>query len=216
MLVWQHLEPGHQQTSHDDIIKWRHLLRYWPFVRGIHRWPVNSPHKGQWRGALMFPLICAWTNDWANHRDTGVLRCHRTHYDVTVMITLVCSGTYILILHRKSHLDVFNLMRLSGAYMCQWNGSALVMACHLFSAKPLPEPMLVYCQSNSWEQVSEKFESEFYYFHSRKCMWKYCLPKWRPVCPGGDELTHWGWVMHIFVSKLNIIASDNGLSPDRQ
>ena len=20
--------------------------RYWPFVRGIHRWPVNSPHKG--------------------------------------------------------------------------------------------------------------------------------------------------------------------------
>ena len=32
---------------------------YWPFVRGIHRSPVNSPHKGQWRGALMFSLICA-------------------------------------------------------------------------------------------------------------------------------------------------------------
>ena len=31
--------------------------RYWPFVRGIHRSPVNSPHKGQWRGALMFSLI---------------------------------------------------------------------------------------------------------------------------------------------------------------
>ena len=26
----------------------------WLFVRGIHRSPVNSPHKGQWRGALMF------------------------------------------------------------------------------------------------------------------------------------------------------------------
>ena len=26
--------------------------------------PVNSPHKGQWRGALMLPLICAWINDW--------------------------------------------------------------------------------------------------------------------------------------------------------
>ena len=32
--------------------------RYWLFVRGIHRSPVNSPHKCQWRGALMFSLIC--------------------------------------------------------------------------------------------------------------------------------------------------------------
>ena len=39
---------------HDDAIKWKHFPRYWPFVRGIHRSPVNSPHKGQWRGALMF------------------------------------------------------------------------------------------------------------------------------------------------------------------
>ena len=42
---------------HDDVIKWKHFSRYWPFVRGIHRSPVNSPHKGQWRGALMFSLI---------------------------------------------------------------------------------------------------------------------------------------------------------------
>ena len=39
---------------HDDVINWKHLLRYWPFVRGIHRPPVNSTHKGQWRRALMF------------------------------------------------------------------------------------------------------------------------------------------------------------------
>ena len=44
---------------HDDVIKWNHFPRYWPFVRGIHRSPVNSPHKGQWRGALMLSLICA-------------------------------------------------------------------------------------------------------------------------------------------------------------
>ena len=43
-----------------DVIKWKHFPRYWPFVRGIHRWPVNSPHKGKWCGALMFSLICAW------------------------------------------------------------------------------------------------------------------------------------------------------------
>ena len=49
---------------HDDVIKWKHFPRYWPFVQGIHRSSVNSPHKGQWRGALMFSLICIWINGW--------------------------------------------------------------------------------------------------------------------------------------------------------
>ena len=54
--------------SHDDVIKWKHFPRDWPFVRGIHPSPMNSPHKGQWRGALIFSLICAWMNDWVNNR----------------------------------------------------------------------------------------------------------------------------------------------------
>ena len=58
---------------------------HWPFVRGIHRSPVNSPHKGQWRGALMFSLICAWINGWVNNRESGDLRRHRTHCDVTII-----------------------------------------------------------------------------------------------------------------------------------
>ena len=44
---------------HDDVIKCDHFARYWPFVGGIHRSPVNSPHKGQWLGALMFSFTCA-------------------------------------------------------------------------------------------------------------------------------------------------------------
>ena len=32
---------------HDDVIKWKHFPRYWSFVWGIHRSPVNSPHKSQ-------------------------------------------------------------------------------------------------------------------------------------------------------------------------
>ena len=45
----------------------------------------NFPHKGHWRGALMFSLICVWINNWVNNREAGDLRCYRTHYDVTVM-----------------------------------------------------------------------------------------------------------------------------------
>ena len=56
-----------------------------PLCGGIHRSPVNSPHKGQWRGGLMFSLICAWTNAYVNNRDAGDLRRHHAHYDVIVM-----------------------------------------------------------------------------------------------------------------------------------
>ena len=42
----------------DDVTKWKHFPCYWTFVWGIHWSPVNSPHKGQWHGALMFSLIC--------------------------------------------------------------------------------------------------------------------------------------------------------------
>ena len=55
--------PRHSTSLHDDVIKWKHFPRYWPPVKGIHRWPVNSHHKGQWRGTLMFSLTCAWTNN---------------------------------------------------------------------------------------------------------------------------------------------------------
>ena len=71
--------------SHDDVIKWKYFPRYWPFERGIHRSPVNSPHKGQWRGALMFSLICTWINGRVNNREAGDLRRHRAHYDVSVI-----------------------------------------------------------------------------------------------------------------------------------
>ena len=72
------------EQIHDDVIKWKHFPRYWLFVRGIRQSPVNSPHKGQWRRALMFSLICAWINGWVNNREAGDKRRHRDHYDVIV------------------------------------------------------------------------------------------------------------------------------------
>ena len=82
VLVSYHLKL---KIIHDDVIEWKHFLRYWPFVQGIHRSPVNSPHKGQWRGALMFSLICIWINGWVNNREAGDLGRYRVHYDITVM-----------------------------------------------------------------------------------------------------------------------------------
>ena len=98
MCFWQH---KHTQVSQphclplyfwsriDDVIKWKYFPRYWFFVREIHWSPVNSPHKGQWRRALLFSLICAWINGWVNNREAGNLRRHRVHCDVIAMNRLL-------------------------------------------------------------------------------------------------------------------------------
>ena len=88
MLSWD------TDRFHDDVIKWKHFPRYWPFVREIHRSPVNFPHKGQWRGALMFSLNCARMNGWVNSREAGDLRRYRVHYDVIVMFNSIPCGHF--------------------------------------------------------------------------------------------------------------------------
>ena len=86
ILTCPHMGCGITRViMHDDVIKWKHFPRNWPFVRGIHQSPVNSPHKGQWRAALMFTLICVWINGCVNNREAGDLRRYYAHYGVTVM-----------------------------------------------------------------------------------------------------------------------------------
>ena len=84
---WWHHRLSKIQLSgfQADVIKWKHFPCYWPFVRGIHRSAVNSTHKGQWRGVLIFSLICTWINGWVNNRKAGDLRRYRAHCDVIVM-----------------------------------------------------------------------------------------------------------------------------------
>ena len=119
-----------------DATWWRHQMETFSALlalcAGNSPVPVNSPHNGQWRGALMFALICIWINDWVNIREAGDLRRHRGHFDVNVI-------TWPQWVNSSSPI---------AAYMRQWLGSALVqiMACRLFGAKPLSEPMLGYCQ----------------------------------------------------------------------
>ena len=97
-------------NDHDDVIKWKHFPRNWPFVWGIHRSPVTSLHKGQWRGALVFSLICVWINDCGNNREAGDLRRYRAHYYVIAM----CCCRIRIILGYSGH-----------CYACRYAGSLL-------------------------------------------------------------------------------------------
>ena len=103
------------------IIKWKYFPRYWPFVRGIHRSSVNSPHKGQWRGALMFSSICVGINCWPNNRDPDDLRCHQAHYEVAV----VCQSTtkHNIVKRSRYYLDLLdnrNWWIRNKLYTCIW------------------------------------------------------------------------------------------------
>ena len=82
------------KMMHDDVIKWKHFPRYWPFVRGIHRQrPVTRSFD------VFFDL--RRINGWVNKCKAGDLRRIRLHYDVTVMNAMtrkhfphaLCTGT---------------------------------------------------------------------------------------------------------------------------
>ena len=67
--------------------QWKHLPRYWPFVRGIHRSPVNYPHTKTSHAELWCFLWSApGLNGWVNSHEACDLRRHRAHHDVIVML----------------------------------------------------------------------------------------------------------------------------------
>ena len=76
--------------SHDDVIKWKHFPRYWPFVRGIH--PAQSPVRQSFD--VFFDLRPnIWLSKQSPHVQSfdvffdlhGDLKSHPAHYDVIVM-----------------------------------------------------------------------------------------------------------------------------------
>ena len=105
---------------------WRHqmetfsaLLALWA---GNSPVPVNSPHKGQWRGGLMFSLICTWINGWVNNREAGDLRRHRGHYDVNVMWTydIYRCSSRLLHWYRGNHIVTPVRVTLSASKITLW------------------------------------------------------------------------------------------------
>ena len=80
-LSWQHATfmMTHQMETFSALLA---------ICAGNSPVPVNSTHKGQWRGALVFSWICTRIDGWVNNGEAGDLRRHRAHYDVNI---LTCS-----------------------------------------------------------------------------------------------------------------------------
>ena len=105
---------------HDYVIKWRYFSRYWSFVRRIPRSPVDSPHRGQWRGVLMVSSMFAWTYGWVNSRDA--------HDDVIKWRHFPCYWPFVSGNHRSLVDSPYKGQwheTLMFSLMCAWtNGGA--------------------------------------------------------------------------------------------
>ena len=108
--------------------------------------------------------------------------------DSRVLVTRACPRIWV-----KTHLPP------SAAHMRRWTRSAMVqvMACPLFGVKPLPEPMLTYCQLDPKEQTSVKFESKYKIFRSRQSIWKCRQRNGRHFVLCGMSQPLWFWDRNI-------------------
>ena len=97
------MDRGH--GNHDDVIKWKHFPRCWPFVRGIHRSPVTGT-KASDAKLWCFLWSAPEKTGWVNNLEAGDLRRHRAHYDVTVMI-MITMTTWKITNYYKVHLNSF-------------------------------------------------------------------------------------------------------------
>ena len=79
--------------NHDDVIQWKHFrvtgLLYGKFTGD--RWiPRTKASDAE---------LCAWINGWVNNRESGDLKRHRVHYDVTVMTAFIMDSRHPYLLN---------------------------------------------------------------------------------------------------------------------
>ena len=124
--------------------------------------------------------------------DTGDICCHYWQH-------ILVSSTFLQWGFAKDKHHLLNSLRPSEAYMRRWTKQSLaqIMACCLFSVKPLSEPMLKNCQLDPMEQNSGKVLPQFKHFHSW-CL-KMSPAKWRPFFLSLNELKHY---VNLFVTSM--------------
>ena len=199
---------------------------------------MNSPHKGQWRGALIFSFICVWINGWVNNHEAGDLRRNRSHYDVIVMEDYSTINS-----NSKDDNDILPTASLdyqrettSNPIMNLWIHKISIILYNEMSAECSHwMPVLHYLEDSSkmllssqiWKLLNFHFPTNYTSFNiwARQLVWNFKGYLWNstqntpPIhwkiqsIYNVENLTHWGRVTHIWVSKLIIIGSDNGLSP---
>ena len=117
---------------------------------------VNSPHKGQWRGALMFPLICVGINCWINSPEAGDLKRYCFHYDVIVMYMASLRNTgskeRLFSMFRATYFVWFNTRKL-------WNEQHIFYDLTPANSKINVKWLVLAIPGNTWLTFNYRFKS---------------------------------------------------------
>ena len=166
-------------NKHDVVIKWKHFPRYWPFVRGIQRPPVNCPHEDQWRGALMFSLICVldkrlsryWWGWWFETPSRSVWRLgnalspliyyakispNEHIFSITANVSMIHKYIYICYLLGMRFILSFLHQWWDLLMMTSWNWSILRFISHLCGE----------ITDHRWIPLTKASNAELWYFLS--------------------------------------------------
>ena len=159
------------EWHHYDVIKWKHFPRYWPFVREIHRSPVSSPHKGQWRG---------WIHGWVNYGEARDLRHHRALYDVTVMQGVCYFRNSQPVPDDTSWCQFINIYDIwpiphYGCFVASPSLISLVRESFFFLTYDYQSPP----QCITWWHGKMKY-----------CLFEYRAPRWDIILTRWDRMTH--------------------------
>ena len=207
-------------VSHDDVIKWEHFPRYWPFVWGIDRSPVNSLHKGQWREALMFSLICALNKRLSKHAwgwwlgtPSGPLWRH-----CNVVVSLPLS----IIIMVELALFVWNVCSLSiwYYYLRLYPGGLVLDTTWIIHEYHSKHPLLSLWQGELIHRSREKmdviWQNEFSNTYS--CIKNGVLLNYINICFRGLQLTishHWFGTGDKSLSELMFVKFTDASMPHR-
>ena len=141
---------------------WRHPMERFSALlvlfAGTHRSPVNSPHKGQWRGAFMFSLICVWINGWVNNRDAGDLKRYCAHYDDTALtldyikwtVPIIDNGSQWWYMREANMMDSMSIKfkRDNAIYSESWlTHNQIFASCLLIRIGHLPAHLFAFLSS---------------------------------------------------------------------
>ena len=191
--------------THAMISWWRHQMDTISALLAIcsGNSPVNSPRKGQWRGALMFSFICVWIKGWVNNREAGDFRRYRSHYDSDLWIHSFPNSAVLHWSYRGTaspfsvHAHWINLM--NNCHILQ-NSSCLMSSVIAISKNCLTrDPYICNAEINLFSGARcpklsigalLKKKNSFTKMHL-----KLSIAKWQPFGPGG-ELRCW------FVTEL--------------
>ena len=148
VLIAQDCCEGPDKYFHYDVINWKHFLRYWPFVRGIHRWPVDSPHKGPVTTQTFdVTLLLVWTNGWTNTRLTGNSRRHDCHLTLPQCLTF----TLVIVIPVVQWFNIYDDQAPKGCISGEWYDVELVytelLHCQSIYANTFPNSA-----KSSWDE----------------------------------------------------------------